>query len=102
MRAITAKYAGQCDSCGERIEIGDRIYWERGRPSCHTRCEVPEIPENDRGEAILAERELGWEELEYAAGKADYEREKFNRETFGEDYAAAEELAWMYKTGEGM
>jgi hypothetical protein len=93
MRAITAKYAGQCDSCGERIEIGDRIYWARGEPSRHTRCPDP---------APAAPRELGWEETEYAAGVADYEREKFNRETFGEAYAAAEELAWMYKTGEGM
>ena len=99
MRVITAKYAGRCDDCGGRIEIGDRIYWARGEPTRHSAC--PDVVEPERP-WFHEDRLTGEYNAEYAAGVADYEREKFNRETFGEDYAAAEELAWMYRTGEGM
>jgi hypothetical protein len=35
--------------------------------------------------------------MEYDRGRADYDRYRFNRDTFGEDYAAAEEAAWELK-----
>ena len=38
---------------------------------------------------------------EIAAGEADADRYLANVRMFGEDYAAAEEMAWSLKTGEG-
>mgnify|MGYP000874517037 CR=1 FL=1 len=40
---ITAKYQGRCTKCGGRINIGDKIEWERGKGSHHVEC--PDNPE---------------------------------------------------------
>ena len=80
---LSAKFNGTCRSCGARIRQGDRINWTRhGGAQC-----LRHVSTSERA-AYNAE---------YSRGIADYEREKFNTETFGEDYAVAEELAWSLK-----
>ena len=39
-------------------------------------------------------------DAEVAKGEADVERWRFNRDVFGEDFAAAEELAWDMRLGD--
>ena len=39
-------------------------------------------------------------DAEVSAGEADVDRWRFNRDFFGEDYAAAEELAWDLRYGD--
>lgn len=33
---ITSKFAGQCRRCGQRIQVGEKIEWERGQGATHT------------------------------------------------------------------
>ena len=35
---ITAKYASKCAFCQGPIAAGDKIEWERGKPSRHPNC----------------------------------------------------------------
>ncbi len=49
--------------------------------------------ENDRWERAAARRERERDRAEYAAGVEDANRWRFNRDMFGEAYAAAEEYA---------
>jgi hypothetical protein len=45
MSVITARYAGECFSCGTHIERGERVRWTRGEGIRHAQsrdCEDPE------------------------------------------------------------
>ena len=80
---MKAKYAGKCRDCGGNIQAGEQIMWSRDRGARHPNCQKERTQNNDQAE--------------YDRGKADYSRWKFNTETFGEEYAAAEEMAWELK-----
>lgn len=41
---ITAKFAGTCRKCGGRIEVGDKIEWEKGKGAQHVRCKAKAAP----------------------------------------------------------
>lgn len=84
--AMTAKFAGTCRWCGTEIVKGDRIMWSRNEGAGHESCAPSCDPAGDR---------------EYWAGRADGQRYIDNRNLLGEEYAAAEELAWAMKTGDG-
>ena len=90
--AFNAKYAGFCKRCEENIAVGERIERNRGgRGYRHVNCSaVEEVVESAEKRRMNAE---------YAAGQADYDRWKFNSSMFGDEYAAAEELAHDMKYG---
>ena len=95
-RKMTAKYPGSCRECSEEISPGDRIVHAGKKENYHAACyeDRNEVAANDSGARTAAD-------AEYAAGERDAENYRFNRDTFGEDYAVAEEFAWGLKTGEG-
>jgi hypothetical protein len=35
---ISAKYPGKCATCGQPFAAGDKICWERGKPTTHAAC----------------------------------------------------------------
>ena len=51
------------------------------------------LEEIEEGQALRRDAEV-------SAGEADVDRWRFNRDFFGEDYAAAEELAWDLRYGD--
>jgi hypothetical protein len=77
---MKAKYPGRCRG-GDRIAVGDEIVPVPGGWS-HRACEIP-----------VVDVVPSCEEQEYRLGVEDAEREKFNRQMFGEEFAAAEEFA---------
>ncbi len=86
MKFMRARFSSRCRMCGDPIQKGDPIIvTESG--SQHETCD----PEAAGQERVM---DRGGTDPEYARGVADYERYRFNRDTFGEDYAASEELAW--------
>lgn len=89
--AFHAKYKGTCRSCGEEIEVGQYIKSNRGRGYSHVNCpsDSNSIPSSRMSRA----------DAEYAAGKVEVDRWRSNVAMFGEEYAAAEELAWDMKMG---
>lgn len=102
---MQAKFPGRCPG-GDRIRVGDTIARDgRGRwahPGHDSRlavtyaarsAEFDEGYENAKWEAAEARAERNRDEQEYAAGIEDANRERFNRQMFGEAYAAAEEYA---------
>lgn len=97
--AFNAKYDGTCKRCGDGIDQGQRIESHSSRRGYqHTDC-VPAAssePETNHRHFTPEQRRM---DAEYAAGQADYDRWKFNTQMFGDEYAAAEELAWDLKTG---
>lgn len=111
-RKMTAKFPGTCRGCSDRIESGERIVHAARRENWHVACyenrnEVAvRIADTggdaaDEAEAANDRRAASAADAEYAAGIADTNNYRFNRDTFGEDYAAAEEFAWGLKTGDG-
>ena len=80
---ITSKYNGRCRECRKQIFKGDRVEWQRGQGVTCEECAMKFPNPKDQ--------------MEYDRGRADYDRYRFNRDTFGEDYAAAEEAAWELK-----
>ncbi len=95
MKIITARFPSKCRDCREPVEAGERVFWAKGQGVEHIDCNSASNSALHQDVAAMANRE-------YAAGVADAETYLFNRDTFGEDFAAAEELAWMFKTGEGL
>jgi hypothetical protein len=95
--AFKAKYDGTCKRCGDSIDVGQRIEgYSGGRGYQHVGCTADGEPETNHRHFTAEQRRM---DAEYAAGQADYERWKFNRQMFGDEYAAAEELAWDMKLG---
>lgn len=113
---MKARYAGYCRPGDDRIRPGDevsrypRVGW--AHPRCHAEATRPALVGNaalaaaerygyaDGGgdpvgdwERVEARRERERMDAEYAAGVEDARRERFNRDMFGEAYAAAEEYA---------
>lgn len=35
---IKAKYVSRCELCGEQIEVGSNIFWEKGAQAVHAEC----------------------------------------------------------------
>jgi len=107
-RRMRARYRGYCRECREAIAVGDEMVHAGRRENYHAACYEDaneargEVEAEWRDAARREDAERRANDAEYAAGVADYERDKFNREVFGEEYAAAEEFAWALKTGEGM
>ncbi len=82
----TAQRENDCRACDRRITRGDlirKLDGERG-PWVHAHCS------ND------ADRD----DREYGLGVMDAEQSKFERDTFGEDYAAAEEYSRYLRFGD--
>lgn len=111
---MNAKFAGRCRDCGKQFPAGEQINWSKLAGARHVSCgtsaagEYREIaPGAVRGsihanaEAAEGRRDKAHMDAEYAKGVADADRYIFNRDTFGEDYAAAEELAWELKDPDG-
>ena len=103
MKFMRARFAGRDAWTGDKIRKGDAIYWSRAEGAVlaynYERGNKSETPSYAGVDERLRERRLG--DREYAAGVADAERYRFNRDYMGEEYAAAEELAWSLRTGEG-
>ncbi len=49
---ITAKFSTVCPRCGQRIQVGEKIEWEKGKKATHLVCSGPE-----KKEAHLDEKE---------------------------------------------
>lgn len=45
MRTLTARYAGTCIRCGEDIDPGQQIHYQRGLGAAHVECPAPPDPE---------------------------------------------------------
>ena len=41
---ISAKYPGKCATCGQPFAAGDKICWERGKPTTHADCAPASAP----------------------------------------------------------
>lgn len=96
--AFSAKYAGTCKRCGDSIDQGDRIESHSSRRGYqHVGCSSQSSEPETNHRHFTAEQRRA--DAEYAAGKADYDRWKFNTQMFGDEYAAAEEIAWDMKMG---
>ena len=93
MKMIRAKYASECRECGAGIESGESVWWERGRGVWCDGCE----PSSNDPEPDPENAQRAHDEAEYQRGAADADRYRSNRDLMGEDYAAAEELAWELK-----
>lgn len=100
---MRANYRGRCAD-GDDIEPGDEIVkagrgWRHrwhNKPGQHPFygvrvSNVPGYPDEYEDEGNAAERRML--DQEYAAGIEDANRERFNRQMFGEEFAAAEEYA---------
>jgi len=44
---ITAKYPGKCSKCGQAIQVGSQIEWEKGKGARHSHCPTVQAPVND-------------------------------------------------------
>lgn len=97
MRVITSKYPSKCRECGGPVGAGERIFWARGEGVMHLDCDPFDTSAMHQDVA-----DMNRQNAEYAMGVADADTYLFNRDTFGEDFAASEELAHMYRTGEGL
>jgi len=100
---MAARFPSRCRSCGGKVRVGDPIS-KRNGAWVHGSCpaELATVREARlSGSApyeVLEERAIERQrrqraDAEYAAGQEDARREKFNREMFGDAYAAAEEFA---------
>lgn len=70
---ITAKYQGKCIKCGQDINPGDQINWEKGRGSYHIECperRKQELPEN----AFRVGRGQGYGGHDYRVGETFRDR----------------------------
>ena len=89
MRRITAKYSGRCQyqhlSRCKGVKAGESVMFERGEGVWHPGC-------GPTGVDHAGDRE-------YMQGMVEADRYRFNRQMFGEAYAAAEEAAWDSKMG---
>lgn len=88
-KAISARYDGQCGACGGDFKAGQMIRHD-GNGWGHDLCVSAA---NGSAEQRAAQGE-------YAKGVQDYNQWKFESETFGEEYAAAEEHARYMRFGD--
>jgi hypothetical protein len=100
MGLMTARYPGTCKGCGQRFGEGTQIDYRGRGKTYHAECPIGRLDVGTRDvdpELVLARREAAHEDAEYARGVADADRYRANRDLLGEDYAAAEDLAWELK-----
>jgi hypothetical protein len=114
-KLIRVKYKGTCVACGEPIQVGASVNWERGEGCWHIGCD-PEIkPEPDGfplGVVAGQARELEkWEssqrrrdEQEYQKGVAEGNRYIAEKKVYGEAladrFAFEDEFNRYWKNGE--
>lgn len=86
---ITAKFASHCTKCGTDIQVGAKIYWQKGEGAWHENC-------NPSGDSHA--------DNEYYAGLADGQRYQDEKKVYGaalaERFAAEDEFNRFWKYGE--
>lgn len=108
MKTIVARYPGKCGACGGKIEVGEKILWQKGSPASHSRCAEPArgrgtfrphsyrppvgLDSSDRAEIDMERRERDHDNAEYEAGKADAERYMRDKKIYGEELAEQWEM----------
>lgn len=49
-RKITSKHRGTCGLCGSRIDIGEQVWWQKGRRNArHPACHEPKVRRQQAG-----------------------------------------------------
>ena len=96
MRATTmiARYTGNCRLGRDRIVPGETIVRDgRGwsHQTCRHRRPWATVPEPALTRTV--DRDRARDDADYAAGIEDAVRWRFNRDAFGEEFAASEEYA---------
>lgn len=73
MKLITTQYAGQCVSCDEDYDVGERVYWEKGLGCWHEECAAPkDLKSHQKG--ITERQKLGLEPLPFGSAPMLKER----------------------------
>jgi len=91
---MRAKYDGTCRECRNPIGAGDKIFWSKATGSLCHRCGGRSTPDVEPDVEAQLQRA---DEREYQVGVARGEHIRFTAAYFGEEAAAAEELAWSLK-----
>jgi len=80
MSVITAKYRGECSVCGEAIAVGDKIEYQKGKPTRHAGCTPADVPQDaihlHGGSGYGCQ---GWERRQVVANGKRYAGSTFDR-----------------------
>jgi hypothetical protein len=90
---MTAKFAGRCRECGDRIEKGDSILWGRNEGARHEHCPSPEpshYDDSDYDEPI--DPQIARDEADYQQGVAEAQQYLDNKRMYGAELAEQWEM----------
>ena len=63
---MRAKFPGRCPTCGQPINPGDQIEWERGRKAAHIAC-----PDSKPADAPMQTHDEPADDIKISRGEGD-------------------------------
>ena len=85
MKLIRNRFAGKCAHCEESVGVGELVWWGKNLGLVHRDCYL----DFDESEP---HKHKSQEDSDISQGILDSEDYKFNRDTFGSEYAEAVEF----------
>lgn len=49
-KKMTAKFRGTCNKCGDHIEVGEQILWNKSEGARHADCNIVSLPHPSQDE----------------------------------------------------
>jgi len=91
MSIITAKFRGECSVCGESIAVGEKIEYQKGKPTRHADCTPAEVPADaihlgggsgygcdgwERGQVVLNSKRFAGSTFDLRRGEVEARRKE--------------------------
>ena len=77
---ITAKYPGRCSKCGQPIQVGETIEWEKGKGGSHVSCPAKPEPKPEDANLIRISGGSGYGCHGYSVGQVVKDMERRRRQ----------------------